>query len=389
MTPCLRLLPEIGPRLGRRSLLKLGAAGGVSVSLPAWLPRPATASRIEPRARSVILVYAGGGISHLDSFDPRPDAPAEVRGPLSLLQSATPGVVFTELVPQLAAGSDRFSLIRSMRHGERDHGVSAYYMQRGFSQPNPTFDRPENQHKAHPNIGAHVGRLRGSPNGLPPYLCVPGLSYLATANYYTAGWMGRAFDPFLLKANPAAEDFQVHGLAPPPDVSSGRVSQRLELCRHLDGAAGLNTSAAPIRSLNDNYRQVFDMITADVSRRAFDLSREPESLRDDYGHNTHGQSCLLARRLVEAGVPFVTVDDFDWDHHSQIYPALHKQLPVLDRAVAALIRDLADRGLIDTTLVLLLTDFGRTPQVNSSGGRDHWPNVFSILAAGMASPAAR
>jgi acetyl esterase/lipase len=354
----------------------------VGFSVRSWLPQPAAASDITPRARSVILVYAGGGISHLDSFDPHPDAPAEVRGEFSTIQSGSPGVYFSELVPQLAASAQQFSLIRAMRHAERDHGVSAYYMQRGYAQTNPTFDRPENQHKAHPNIGSHVARLRGSTNGLPPYLCVPGLSYLATANYYTAGWMGRRYDPFLLKSNPAAEDFQVQGLVPPADVTSDRVARRLLLSRQLDVTDRLNSDATVIRGLKGNYRQVFDMITAGVSRRVFDLGQETDCLRDDYGRNSHGQACLLARRLVEAGVPFVTIDDFDWDHHGKIFPSLRKQLPVLDRAFATLLRDLDDRGLLDTTLVLLLTDFGRTPQVNSNAGRDHWPIVFSVLGAG-------
>jgi uncharacterized protein (DUF1501 family) len=194
--------------------------------------------------------------------------------------------------------------------------------------------------------------------------------------------MGRRYDPFLLKSNPAAEDFQVQGLTPPDDVSTDRIAMRLTLNRQLDAADRLAAGTDVFRGLNGNYRQVFDMLTAGVSRRVFDLAREPESLRDDYGRNAHGQSCLLARRLVESGVPFVAVDDFDWDHHGQVFPALRRQLPVLDRAVAALLRDLADRGLLESTLVLLLTDFGRTPQVNGSAGRDHWPNVFSILGAG-------
>jgi hypothetical protein len=368
--------------IGRRAFLRAGALGAFGLTLAEYFGLREVHGAAPVRARSVILLYTMGGISHHDSFDPKPEAPAEIRGEFRTISTRVPGVRFTDQVPLLAQYLDRFALVRSVRHRERDHGVGAYYMLRGYTQPNPAADRPENQHNTNPTIGSHVARLRGSPNGLPPYICVPGLSYLAQVNYYTAGWMGRAFDPLLLRADPNATGFTAGGFGPILKVPPGGLSGRASLARALDGRRTLFENCPAARGLSAHYERAYAMLSNGAARRAFDLGGEPDRVRDAYGRTRLAQGCLLARRLVEAGIPFVTVDDDGWDHHAQVFPGLRQRLPELDRCVSALLTDLEQRGLLQTTLVALLTDFGRTPRLNKSAGRDHWPDVFSVLFAG-------
>jgi hypothetical protein len=327
-----------------------------------------------------------GGISHHDSFDPKPDAPAEVRGEFGTIATKLPGLRFSDKVPHLAQMADQFALIRSVCHAERCHGVGAYYMLRGYRQPSAFFDRPENQDRAHPTIGAHVARLRGSGDGLPPYICVPGMSYLAQINYYTAGWMGRTYDPFVLRADPNQPSFSVKDLGLPDDVPPARLDRRVSLAQAVDCTCRALEACTSARTMAAYQERAFGILSKDTFRRAFDLSAERAAVRDAYGRTRLGQSCLLARRLVEAGVPFITVDDDGWDHHGKIFPQLRERLPDLDRSLSTLIADLDARGLLDTTLVAVLTDFGRTPRVNASAGRDHWPGVFSVLMAGAGVP---
>jgi hypothetical protein len=335
-----------------------------------------------PRAKSVLLIYTMGGISHHDSFDPKPDAPVEIRGEFGTIPTAVPGVRFSDYVPRLARQINQYTLLRSIYHSERDHGVSAYYMLRGYRQPDPSFDLPANQFRANPNIGSHVARLLGSRNGLPPYICVPGLSYLAQVHYYTAGWMGRAYDPYLLKSDPNLPTFEVRGLTPRLEVSAARLRDRRSLAQAVDEQYRCFEAAPAARSLSAQYARAYQVLSTTQARRAFDLQAEPEKLRDAYGRTRLAQSCLLARRLVEAGVPFVTVDDDGWDHHAKVFPGLRERLPELDRCFTTLLQDLQERGLLKTTLVALLTDFGRTPVINASAGRDHWPGVFSVILTG-------
>jgi hypothetical protein len=385
MNDSLSCLPSVAIRAGGFGWSRRGLLRGIAVGVPGFMfsnlgSVRAAADAVPAKARSVLVVYAGGGISHHDAFDPKPDAPAEVRGEFNTTATALPGVAFTEHLPALSRDLHRFSLLRSLHHTQSDHGVSAYLMLRGYPQPDPSFDRPENQLRAHPNIGSHVSRLVGSHNALPAYICVPGLSYLATVGYYTAGWMGRPYDPFLLKADPNAVKFEVSRLGLTPLVPDQRLSARRSLLNTISGSQRLTSRT--VFAADVQQSRAFDALACESTRCVFDISRETPALRDGYGRTRLGQSCLVARRLIEAGVPFVTVDDDVWDHHGTIFPALRQRLPELDAAFSSLVRDLDERGLLETTLVLLLTDFGRTPTINKSAGRDHWPGVFSVLAAG-------
>jgi uncharacterized protein (DUF1501 family) len=368
-------------RHSRRSFLKAGVLSPFGLSLPQLLELWA-APVAAPRAKSVLLIYTMGGISHHDSFDPKPNAPAEIRGAFATIPTRLPGVRFSEHLPRLARMLDRFALIRSVQHFERDHGVGAYYMLRGYTQPDPSLDRPEKQKQANPTIGAHVARLLGSANGLPPYMCVPGLSYLAQIDYYTAGWMGRAYDPFVLRSDPNQPSFEVAGLGPCVDVPVGRLGGRMSLARAVDNQYRLSETSAGVAMMTTSQERAYRVLSAPRTREAFAIDKEADKVRDAYGRTRLGQGCLLARRLVEAGVPFVTVDDDGWDHHAQVFPGLRQRLPELDRCLPALLTDLDERGLLATTLVALLTDFGRTPRINQSAGRDHWPGVFSVVFAG-------
>ena len=368
--------------MDRRGFLRAGTLAALGPSLSGNSGAREAQGTTVARAQSVLLLYAMGGISHHDSFDPKPEAPAEIRGEFRTIPTKLPGVRFSEKVPRLAGIADRFALIRSVQHAEHCHGVGAYYMLRGHTEPSPFFDRPENQDRAHPTIGAQIGRLRGSRDGLPPYICVPGTSYLAQINYYTAGWLGRAYDPFVLRADPNLPAFSVSDLGLPDDVPPARLHRRLSLAQALDRSCRDFEASAAAKAMTACQDRAFGIVSGGTFRQAFDLGAEPVAVRDAYGRTRLGQSCLLARRLVEAGVPFVTVDDDGWDHHGQIFSGLSQRLPDLDRSLSALIGDLGARGLLQTTLVAVLTDFGRTPRVNSAAGRDHWPGVFSVLLAG-------
>jgi uncharacterized protein (DUF1501 family) len=367
--------------MNRRAFLKVGTLSALGLSLAQYAGLRQAQAATPARAKSVLLIYTMGGISHHDSFDPKPEAPAEIRGEFSTVSTRVPGVRFSEHVPRLAGMADRFALIRSMQHQETDHGVGAYYMLRGYPQAESGLDLFQKK-RAHPTTGAHVYRLLGSRDGLPAYIVVPGTTHTARMDHYTAGWMGRAFDPFILGADPNQPAFDVPGLSPRAEIPAPRLGQRASLSRQMDRQSRLLESSPGAQSMGTSYERAFQVLSARSTRAAFDIRQEPDRVRDAYGRTRLGQSCLLARRLVEAEVPFVTVDDDGWDHHSQVFQGLRQRLPELDRCLPALLTDLEERGLLGTTLVMLLTDFGRTPRVNQNAGRDHWPGVFSVILAG-------
>ena len=368
-------------RMSRRAFLEVGTLSAFGLSLSQYLALASAARAAPARAKSVLIIYTMGGISHHDSFDPKPAAPAEIRGEFSTIATRLPGIRFSEFVPRLAGMADRFALIRSVHHQEGDHGVAGYYLLRGYPHAESGLDLMQKK-RAHPTTGAHSARLLGSRNGLPPYIVVPGTTHNALMDHFTAGWMGRAYDPFILRSDPNQPSFEVPGLSPRIEIPAQRLEQRIGLSREIDRQCRLLESSASANSMGQNHERAFQVLSAGRTREAFDIHREPDRLRDAYGRTRLGQSCLLARRLVEAEVPFITVDDDGWDHHSQVFQGLRQRLPELDRCLPVLLNDLQERGLLETTLVMLLTDFGRTPRVNQAAGRDHWPGVFSVILAG-------
>ncbi|HEX4131318.1 MAG TPA: DUF1501 domain-containing protein [Pirellulales bacterium] len=388
-----------GDWLSRRDVLRVGS---LALSACVW-PGATKAATAKPTATSVIALTMLGGVTHIDSFDPKPDAPDEVRGTLGTIATRLPGVHFTEVMPRLAAIADRLALVRSFASGNNDHFMSQAYVLSG--RPVPL-----SQIKTEPNVGSIVARVQGARNQLPGYIAVPGFTFPGPppTNLFTAGWLGRTYDPFAVIPtpeepdftkganlfNPASEvdeDLRPQALELPRDIDVDRLAQRSQLRKVLDDR---------LRSAetDGHYSSAFNLLASSQVRDAFDLGREPEGLRSAYGRTKIGGRCLLARRLVEAGARFVMVDygydpDYGnlWDNHnavSQNHPHICEMakrgyhLAGIDRAFAALITDLESRGLLESTLVVFLTEFGRTPKINARGGRDHWSNAGSIFFSG-------
>jgi hypothetical protein len=397
-------LPEWTGLLNRRDLLRVGWLGLAGSLVPAELQtvRAAPAERRRATARSVILIWLAGGMTHLESFDPKPDAPEEIRGTLRAMQTPIAGVHFAEVMPCLAAQIRHLALVRSLSHDSNDHFISQAHVLSGrrVTQAQITTE---------PNIGAIASKLHGPRAGFPGYIAVPGTTRPGPppTNLFTGGWLGQQYAPFGTGGAPrnadftarvaeaAEEDFHLQALQAPIGVDDPRLHGRETLLERLEQRRRQSDAAG---AMDRQYRDVFNMLGTPAVRAAFDLRRETATVRQRYGMTKIGQRCLLARRLVEAGAPFVMVDyGYDpeygnlWDNHRvavQNQPhicdiaKLPYHLAGTDRAAGTLIEDLHQRGLLDDTLVVLLTEFGRTPRINSLGGRDHWGAAGSIFFAG-------
>jgi hypothetical protein len=389
------------PLISRRDLLRV-ASLGVAGTLHSG-SAGGSASKSVGRAKSVIFLWMAGGVTHIDSFDPKPDAPHEVRGTLASIPTTLPGVRFSEVMPCLAKQAHRLALLRSFVPATDDHFLAQAFALSGRRVP---ADRIT----AEPNLGAVVAKLYGSRNGLPGYIAVPGTTRPGPppVNMFTGGWLGREYAPFPTGGQPRNEDFTAkvpepdeedfHRQALEPIAPGPRMDARRSLRDQLDGGLRQLELAGMGEILHRQYRSAFDMLLSPSVRRAFDLRQEPDAVRQRYGKTKIGQRCLLARRLVEAGARFVMVDyGYDpqfgnlWDNHNaavQHHPPiceiakLDYHLAGTDRAFAALLDDLHWRGTLDETLVVFLTEFGRTPKINKEGGRDHWGRAGSIFFAG-------
>ena len=360
--------------LSRRSFLKAGALG--FLGLPDYL-RHVQAAAAEGQAadRSAIFIFLHGGPPHLDTFDLKPDAPAEVRGEFKPIPTNVPGVAVCELLPRLARQADKFALLRGVTHNQSEHTLGRRFLTTG-NPPTPALQ--------YPGYGSVVSKEYRSPAGVPPYIKLDFGSDLAAAETtQPAGYLGVAYNPFKVNGDPNGRDFGVRALSLPQGLSRERIDARRGLLEGLDTAfREAEVKSQDLEGLDKFYQQAFDMLNAPRAREAFDLSREPAGVRDRYGRHSFGQACLLARRLVEAGVRFVTINFASWDWHSDNFKAARNKLPQLDAGVAGLLEDLAGRGLLEKTAVLLTGEFGRTPKVNERGGRDHWSRAMSVVMAG-------
>jgi len=360
-------LNRMNEPFSRRDLLRLGGGAIAGLSLPKML---AAASQGGKDVSCLIFFHTGGLCQH-DSFDPKPEAPPEIRGSFSSIPTAVPGVRFSELLPQSAGLFNRFSVIRSVYSHEAIHEKAKQYVFSG--------QRPNNAFK-HPVFGSVVAKERGPQAGLPPFVVIPNRDICADA-----GFLGAAYDPFIT-GNPNKSDFSVQDLTLPTGVGLEEAQGRMSLLSSLDARIeGLERSGL-VDSLDYFSQKAFDMVTSPAAKKAFNLAAEPEALRDAYGRTTAGQGALLGRRLIEAGVRLVTLFHGGYDTHSDNDKTNAKLYPEFDQAFATLLKDLDSRGLLDSTLVLALGEFGRTPRINHSAGRDHWPGVFSIAAAGAGIP---
>lgn len=376
----------------RRDFLQLGIGGGVGLGLASLLRLQAHAAVVpagagRPGARpggkvNCIMIWLDGGPSHYETFDPKPDAPAEIRGSLGTIPTTVPGVHFSEVLPHLAKTADKVTIVRSICHKDPNHGGGNHYMMTGAKTPVPvacgafvTF---------HPSFGSVVSHHRGLTNGIPAYMSVPRVSRSGGPNF-----LGGKHAPFVINGNPNEKGFQVRDVVLPSEISEGRATSRRELRASLDRMMRYTDKLAedPAVTFDQYYQQGIDMVQSPQAQAAFDIHREDEKVRDTYGRNDFGQRLLMARRLVEVGVSWMTVYFGGWDHHTKLFEAYKGDMvKKLDQGVAALINDLDTRGLLDSTMVLLLGEFGRTPKVNKDAGRDHWPHAMSVLMAGAGIP---
>jgi len=376
--------------LSRRAFLKIGASLPVTAGLSA-VGGPVLAGETG-RAKSVLFIWLWGAPSHLDTFDPKPHAPSEFRGPLSTIATQTPGLRFTELFPKLAQRSDRFSLIRSNVTNQPGHPDAGTVALTGFK---------ENPEPVKPNFGSIVAKHRGHGGRLPPFVSVGrGIprDVVRIIKGYGGGTLGGAYDPLQVGCSEQGR-VQIPALDLLDGLTPGRLDDRQHLLRTIDGARR-RLDAAGIADWNRLYQRAYGLLTDPAARNAFNLTREKQSVRDSYGQTTFGQSCLLARRLVEARVPYVQVNwsrnvecmtpncDFGWDTHILNFELLtDRHGPIFDRVFSALLDDLRQRGLLETTLVVAMGEFGRTPRINNRASRDHWPRCyFSLWAGGGIQP---
>ena len=324
---------------------------------------------IPAKADSVIHIFLPGGIAHQETFDPKPFAPVEYRGELSPIATKIEGEQFSQTLPQTAQIADKLTVIRSMTHGEAAHERGTHNMFTGY-RPSPALQ--------YPSFGSIISHEFGPRNNLPPYVCVP-----SQPNVYAGtGYLSSAFSPFSLGADPADGNFRVQDLALPGGIDESRFATRRHVLDAVNDYFRKKEKSDNIDAMDTFYQRAYGLIGSPKAREAFNIAAEPAKIRDEYGRNPAGQRMLMARRLVAAGVRMVTLQYGGWDMHVGIANGMRQQMPPFDQAFAALIRDLDRTGLLERTLVMVSSEFGRTPKINKDAGRDHWPKVFSVTLAG-------
>ena len=351
----------------RRNFLNAGILGGFGLSL-ARADQKFYESKEGP-AKSVIFIYLPGGSAHQETWDPKPFAPLEYRGPMSSIQTSVAGVRLNETMVNTAKIADKIAICRSMTHGEAAHERGTHNMFTGY-RPSPALQ--------YPSIGSVVSHEFGPRKDLPPYVCIPS----PPNEYAGTGYLSSSYSGFGLGADPASSGFKVRDLNLPEGVNDARFSKRQRVLSMVNDHFANKEKSDSLDAVDTFYDRAYSLINSQKAREAFDINKEEASTRDKYGRNTAGARMLLARRLVEAGTRFVTLTYGSWDMHNSIENGIKSQLPALDQGFAALISDLDDRGMLDSTLVCMASEFGRTPKINATAGRDHWPKVFSVVMAG-------
>jgi hypothetical protein len=373
----------------RRDFLQVGTLGALGVSMTDLAAMEASGAAKGSKDQSCILIFNLGAPSQMDTWDMKPDAPAEVRGPFKPIRTNSPDIQISEIFPKMAKHADKFSLVRSCYHtAAAVHDTGHQMLQTGR-----LFQGGLNT----PHAGCVLGYLRGGKNDLPAHVILPEPMGRTGGNLphgQDAGFLGKANDPFVLMADPSKPNFRVPDLLPPPEIGEVRLQRRKRLREMVDGSLKNFEASDDAKLLDANFESAYRLMTSPHAREAFDLAKEPQSVRERYGMNRFGQCCLLARRLVEAGVRFVTVntfltvfDEITWDiHGSQPFTSIEGMrdivAPMYDQGYSALLEDLHQRGMLNSTLVASLAEFGRTPKVNPAGGRDHWPQCWTSMFAG-------
>jgi uncharacterized protein (DUF1501 family) len=372
----------------RRDFLHAGALSAVGLTLPGFLAQRAAAGTPDPDVNCIMLFLVGGP-SQLDTWDPKPKAPDEVRGPFTAIDTSVPGIQISEIFPKMAKLADKYSLVRSVYHtATAVHDTGHQMMQTG---------RLFTGGVEHPHAGCVLTYLKGQRGEVPPHVLLPkpiGRTGGNLPHGQTAGYLGKQYDPFVLNAYPEDPKFTVPDLLPPEYISAVRADRRQRLREAVDGELDAFEKQAQAKQLDDNFNLAYRLMSSAAAREAFALHKEPETVRDRYGRTRFGQSCLLARRLIESGVRFVTVnmfetvfDEITWDIHgsrpfTDITEMARLVAPSFDQAFSALLEDLTDRGMLSSTIVTALGEFGRTPKVNPAGGRDHHPHAWTIIMGG-------
>jgi uncharacterized protein (DUF1501 family) len=357
----------------RRAFLHVGLVGGLGLTLDQFFrlqahAEPAPAGK-QPPAQSVIHIFLPGGMAHQESFDPKPYAPIEYRGEMATIPTKIDGAVFNECLKQTAQIADKIAVCRSMTHGEAAHERGTHNMFTGY-RPSPALQFP--------SMGSVVSHEYGPRNNLPPYVCIPS----QPTTYAGPGYLSSAFSPFSLGNDPANPGFSVQDLTLPGGVDDKRFTSRRSMLDAVNEHFAKKEKSDGLEAMDTFYQRAYSLISSQKAREAFNINAEPAPIRDEYGRHPAGQRMLLARRLVAAGVRFVSLTYGGWDLHVQIKGNTLAQLPQFDQAFAALIRDLDRTGLLNSTLVMVSSEFGRTPKINATAGRDHWPKVFSVVLAG-------
>ncbi len=361
--------------INRRGFLSVGALTGLGLTLGDYFRiQHAQAEQkhydfIPAKAKSIIHIFLPGGIAHQETFDPKPYSPIEYRGEMGTIPTKIPGEVFCETLPQTAQIADKITVIRSFSHGEAAHERGTHNMFTG-SRPSPAL--------VYPSMGSVVSHEYGPRENLPPYVCIPN----APNEYAGPGYLSSSFGPFSLGADPASKGFTVRDLNLPNGVDAGRFERRRSALDAVNDYFAKKEKADTLDAMNTFYDRAYSLISSEKAREAFNIAAEPEAIRNEYGMHEAGQRMLMARRLVGAGVRFVSLTYGGWDMHNNITAGMRGAMPAFDQAFATLIRDLDRTGLLSETLVLVSSEFGRTPKINGTAGRDHWPKVFSVVLAG-------
>jgi hypothetical protein len=364
----------------RRHALRIGASGLLGgLSLPTFLELQAKATTGRPApAQACIFLFLEGGPSHIDMWDLKPDAPSEIRGPFRPIRTSVTGTMISEHLPLCARIAHKYTVLRSHSHNDNGHNTGYHFVMTGYRADFPDGNTRMPNNHLYPSIGSIISRELGPRTTLPPYVNMPHIMAGGGPGFY-----GSEHAPFVIESNPVQADFEVQDLRPPESISSARQARRRWLLAEVENLERGRTERGRPQVMSTYYQRARDLMSSPQARRAFDIRSEPESVRRTYGYTSLGQCALLARRLVEAGCRFVGIDHSGWDHHFTIFPSLQRDmLPHVDRAFSALVDDLEQRGMLGTTLVVMMGEMGRTVRINASAGRDHWSQAQSVIFAG-------
>ena len=369
----------------RRSAIQLGLGGFLGMGFADGLLRRAMSAEsgaaMRTEAKSCILIWLDGGPTHYETFDPKPLAPKEVRGEFEPISTNVVGTYFSQHLTRLAAIADKLAIVRSICHNQGNHGAGNHYMMTGAPPRIPVGCGAFVSF--HPSLGSATAHARGHKDGLPAYFSIPSMTRSGGPSF-----LGTQYAPFVVPDNPNSDSFRVRDVALPNGITDDRFTVRESIRARVDRLPRVTDAVAadPVRALDDYYQQGQQLMRSEKAQAAFNIQKEPPTVREKYGRNSFGQRALLARRLVEAGVPFITLNEGGWDHHTKLFETLNKRMPEVDNTVAALVDDLDQRGLLDSTLVVVLGEFGRTPKINKDAGRDHWSQAMSVMLAGAGIP---